>query len=160
MSFDPSTATLASDPDASTVADWIRSNSPGLKSSERQAAAEGMVAALKGGHDGDAGAQQMLQHSFKAMPLAVRKGIRREFFRAQAAAKHSGAPMPKTPGEFFAVEGPKLLHARFTGRGSWRAQAKSWLTGALAHTARTAGARSDEPALQSLTAILAGGKPP
>jgi hypothetical protein len=153
VTFDPSTATPASDPDATSLAEWVRGNSPGVKAADRQAAAAGIVAAFKGGMQTEDTLKSVLASSVKVMPQAARKGVRREWYRAQAAAKKSGGAVPAL-GDFWAAKAPTLLHEKFTGRGSWRAQAKGWLKGATAHVQSTVGLRADDPSLQAMNSLL------
>jgi hypothetical protein len=58
------------------------------------------------------------------------------------------------PSEFWAVNGARIMHERFTGRGSWRAQARQWLTEMFAHIKDTVGLRSDAPILKALNDML------
>lgn len=151
MAFDPSSAKpAADDPDSGKLDEWLRENSPGVKSSARRAAAEGILAAFRGGAQSEDAMREILRHSAKVLPQAVRKGIRREWYRA-AAATDGKKP---TQDEFWAENGTKILNERFTGRGSWRAQAKKWLHGAAEHVQRTAGLRDDTPVLQALSKSL------
>jgi hypothetical protein len=143
VNFDPSTAKPYIDPDAPALAEWIMRASPGTKAAYRETAAQRIVNAFKA--DDVAG---VLQHAERVMPKAVRKGIKR-------AAMQAGS---KSPGEFFAANAGTILSGRFTGRGSWRAQAKRWLADAADHVARTAGVRADAPILAKLSPILADSK--
>lgn len=58
------------------------------------------------------------------------------------------------PSEFWAVNAPRILHERFEGRGSWRAQAKQWMREMVEHVKSTIGMRSDAPVLTALRAAL------
>lgn len=58
------------------------------------------------------------------------------------------------PTEFWAVNGARIMHERFTGRGSWRAQAQQWLREMIEHVKGLAGVRSDSPILKALEEIL------
>lgn len=136
--FDPTTAKPYVDPDSPALAEWITRASPGTKAAYRETAAQRIVNAFKA--DDVAG---VLMHAAKVMPAPVRKGIKR-------AAAQAGA---KSPGEFFAANADKVLAGRFTGRGSWRAQAKQWLAGASDHIARVAGVRADAPILAKIAAL-------
>jgi hypothetical protein len=46
------------------------------------------------------------------------------------------------------------MHERFTGRGSWRAQARQWLKEMFEHIKDTVGLRSDAPILKALNEML------
>lgn len=142
MSFDPTTAKPVIDRDAPALAEWIVRASPGTKASYRETAAQRIVNAFKA--DDVVG---VLQHAERVMPKAVRKGLKR-------AAMQAGA---KSAAEHFAANAGEVLSGRFTGRGSWRAQAKKWLAEASDQMARTAGVRADAPILQQLNAILKKG---
>ena len=142
--FDPSTAKPLADTDGPALAQWITKSSPGVKASYRVSAADRIVSAFKA--DDIAG---VLLHSERVMPRSVRKGIHREWARAKARGEVKG-----TPGEFLAAKAPEILNGRFTGRGSWRAEAKKWLAGAAEHISRTAGVRADAQIHQKLAATL------
>src|SRR5574341_1452429 len=58
------------------------------------------------------------------------------------------------PSEFWAVNGPRILQERFTGRGSWRAEAKQWIKEMIEHIKGTIGLRSDAPVLKALDELL------
>jgi hypothetical protein len=58
------------------------------------------------------------------------------------------------PSEFWAVNGARIMHERFTGRGSWRAQARQWLAEMFEHIKDTVGLRSDAPILKALNEML------
>lgn len=148
--FDPSTAKPLADTDGPALAQWISKSSPGVKASYRESAATRIVNAFKS--DDIAG---VLQNSERVMPKSVRKGIHREWNRAKAQGATGG-----TPGEFLAAKAPEILNGRFTGRGSWRAEAKKWLAGAAEHISRTAGVRGDAQIHQHLAGILGGGDKP
>jgi hypothetical protein len=62
------------------------------------------------------------------------------------------------PSEFWAVNGPRILSERFTGRGSWRAQAKRWLREMVERVKGIVGLRSDAPVLKALDELLDAGK--
>ncbi len=143
MNFDPSTAKPYVDPDSPALAEWIMRASPGTKASYRETAAQRIVNAFKA--DDVAG---VLQHAERVMPKAVRKGIKR-------AAMQAGV---KDAGEFFAANAASVLSGRFTGRGSWRAQAKKWLAEASDQVARTSGIRADAPVLKGLTEVVGSNK--
>jgi hypothetical protein len=153
VKFDPTTATPASDPDSTTFAEWVRGSSPGVRAADRQAAADGIIAAFKGGAQTEDTLKTVLAHSVKILPRAARQGIRREWYRAQAAAKKAGSATPAL-GDFWAAKAPTMLHEKFTGRGSWRAQARGWLKDATSHIQSTVGLRADAPALKSLNSLL------
>ena len=146
--FDPSTAKPLADTDGPALAQWITKSSPGVKASYRVSAADRIVNAFKA--DDIAG---VLMHSERVMPKSVRKGIHREWARAKARGETKG-----TPGEFLAAQAPEILNGRFTGRGSWRAEAKKWLAGAAEHISRTAGVRGDAQIHQKLSGIMKGVK--
>ena len=143
MAFDPSTAQPVEALDGQALATWMSKASQGVKASYRVAAANRIVDAFKA--DDFAG---VLKHSEKVMPKAVRVGIRREWNRAQAAGDNS------KPDDYWAANAGRILNERFTGRGSWRAQAKNWLRGAADYVQKTAGLRSDSPALMALSKAL------
>ena len=73
----------------------------------------------------------------------------REWSRAKARGEAKG-----TAGEFLAAQAPEILNGRFTGRGSWRAEAKKWLAGAAEHISRTAGVRADAQIHQHMSGIV------
>ena len=58
------------------------------------------------------------------------------------------------PTEFWAVNGARIMHERFTGRGSWRAQARQWLQEMVEHLKGLARVRSDSPILKALDDVL------
>lgn len=58
------------------------------------------------------------------------------------------------PTEYWAVNGARIMHERFTGRGSWRAQARQWLREMIEHVKETVGVRSDSPLLKALNEML------
>lgn len=58
------------------------------------------------------------------------------------------------PTEFWAVNGARILHERFTGRGSWRAEAIRWLKDMVEHVKGSVGLRSDSPILKALEEVL------
>src|SRR5574341_1288472 len=58
------------------------------------------------------------------------------------------------PSEFWAVNGPRILQERFTGRGSWRAETKQWIKEMIEHIKGTIGLRSDAPVLKALDELL------
>jgi len=58
------------------------------------------------------------------------------------------------PTEYWAVNGARIMHERFTGRGSWRAQARQWLREMIEHVKGTVGIRSDSPLLKTLNKML------
>jgi len=58
------------------------------------------------------------------------------------------------PTEYWAVNGARIMHERFTGRGSWRAQARQWLREMIEHVKGTVGIRSDSPLLKALNEML------
>lgn len=146
--FDPSTAKPLADTDGPALAQWITKSSPGVKASYRSTAADRIVTAFKA--DDIAG---VLMHSERVMPKSVRKGIHREWSRAKARGEAKG-----TPGDFLAANGAQILNGRFTGRGSWRAEAKKWLSDAAEHISRTAGVRGDAQIHQRLSGILGKAK--
>lgn len=95
----------------------------------------------------DAGAaRDVLRHSEPLMPDPVRRGIARAWKRSKG--KHAD------PGAFWGAEGPRVLHERFTGRGSWRAQGRQWLRGMVDHVASTVGTRADAPLMAALDGVL------
>jgi hypothetical protein len=143
--FDPTTAKPYVDPDSPALAEWITRASPGTKAAYRETAAQRIVNAFKA--DDVAG---VLMHAERVMPKAVRKGIKR-------AAARAGA---KSAGEFFAQNAGEVLAGRFTGRGSWRAQAKKWLAEASDHVARVSGVRADAPVLAKIAALTRQEKAP
>lgn len=58
------------------------------------------------------------------------------------------------PTEYWAVNGARIMHERFTGRGSWRAQARQWLREMIEHVKGTVGVRSDSALLKALNEVL------
>lgn len=58
------------------------------------------------------------------------------------------------PTEYWAVNGARIMHERFTGRGSWRAQAQQWLREMIEHVKGTVGVRSDSALLKALNEVL------
>ena len=58
------------------------------------------------------------------------------------------------PTEYWAVNGARILHERFTGRGSWRAQAKQWMKEMIEQVKGTAGIKSDAAILKALDEVL------
>lgn len=58
------------------------------------------------------------------------------------------------PTEYWAVNGARILHERFTGRGSWRAQAKQWMKEMIEHVKGVAGIKSDAAILKALGEVL------
>ena len=149
MAFDPSTAKPIDDPDAGGLEEWLRENSPGTKAADRRAAAQGLLAAFRGGAQTEEAMREVLRHSAKVMPGAVRKGIRREWYRAAAADRKKGGEA-----DFWAKHGSRILNEKFIGRGSWRAQAKKWLRGATDHVQRAVGLRDDTPVLRAIAKAL------
>lgn len=142
MVFDPTSAQPAEATDGKALATWMSKASQGVKASYRSSAAERIVSAFKA--DDVAG---VLKHSERVMPKAVRQGIKREWNRAQGAGDKS------KPDEFWAANAGRILGERFTGRGSWRAQAKNWLREATDQVQRTAGLRADAQTVAALNAM-------
>ncbi len=58
------------------------------------------------------------------------------------------------PTEYWAVNGARIMHERFTGRGSWRAQARQWMREMIEHVKGTVGVRSDSALLKALNEML------
>lgn len=58
------------------------------------------------------------------------------------------------PTEYWAVNGARIMHERFTGRGSWRAQARQWMREMIEHVKGTVGIRSDSALLKALNEML------
>lgn len=58
------------------------------------------------------------------------------------------------PTEYWAVNGARIMHERFTGRGSWRAQARQWMREMVEHVKGTVGVRSDSALLKALNEML------
>ena len=58
------------------------------------------------------------------------------------------------PTEYWAVNGARILHERFTGRGSWRAQAKQWMKEMIEQIKGIAGIKSDAAILKALGEVL------
>jgi len=154
VSFDPDTAMLDSDPDADSLRDWMKTASSGVKASDRQAAAEGIIAAFKGGAGSEDALREVLKHSAKVLPQAVRKGIRRDWYRAHAK---DGKNAPDIS-DYWAKHASQLLtDGHFVGRGSWRDQAKRWLRGATEHVVKTTGVRADAPLLEGMNKLTEKG---
>lgn len=137
---------------------------------------------------------EILHHSERLMPEAVRKGIRKEWERAYAKALAKTEPgsvqrqvmqdflgmmagdakargrvldafrggildkgthyQLTNPSEFWAVNGARIMHERFTGRGSWRAQARQWLREMVEKVKDLVGLRSDAAVLRALRDVL------
>lgn len=58
------------------------------------------------------------------------------------------------PTEYWAVNGARILHERFTARGSWRAQAKQWMKEMIEQVKGIAGIKSDAAILKALGEVL------
>lgn len=146
--FDPRTAAPAeddsADEDAKALDQWASTASPGVKPAARRAAVKGMTLAFRGND-----IHGLLRHSIKIMPGAVRKGVEREWNRAVAKTGKK-----QSMEDYWAENGTKVLNERFVGRGSWRAQAKSWLGNALDNAHKTLGVRADSPVAQALDKAL------
>lgn len=104
-----------------------------------------------------AGASPERQKAFEAMQRAA--GGDKEALSATKQAFKDGL-LEKSdyqltnPTEFWAVNGARILHERFTGRGSWRAEARRWLKDMVEHIKGTVGLRSDAPILKALDEVL------
>ena len=153
--FDPTGASLVADPDTVALATHISGVTGGVSASRAMDAADHIVAAFKGGQDPESAVHQILWSSMPVMPFEVRKGIRRAYYQQVAGAKPN-SPQPD-PAQFWADNAKQILAGKFSGRGSWRAQAKNWLANIANHVQRTAGVRSDDPVYQSLTNLTAPG---
>ena len=146
--FDPRTATPAEDDsvddDAKALEQWASVASPGVKPAARRAALKGMTLAFRGND-----IHGVLRHSIKIMPGAVRKGVEREWNRAAAKAGKK-----QSLEDFWAENGTRMLNERFVGRGSWRAQAKTWLRNAVDNAHKAVGLRADSAVAQELNKAL------
>lgn len=58
------------------------------------------------------------------------------------------------PTEYWAVNGARILHERFTGRGSWRAQARQWMNEMVERVKGFAGMPSESAILKALGEVL------
>ena len=58
------------------------------------------------------------------------------------------------PTEYWAVNGARILHERFTGRGSWRAQARQWMNEMVERVKGFAGMPSESAILKALDEVL------
>lgn len=58
------------------------------------------------------------------------------------------------PTEYWAVNGARILHERFTGRGSWRAQARQWMNEMVERVKSFAGMPSESAILKALDEVL------
>jgi hypothetical protein len=58
------------------------------------------------------------------------------------------------PTEYWAENASEILRDRFTGRGSWRAEARQWLSDMIEHLKGVVGLRSDSAILKALDTIL------
>lgn len=151
MAFDPSTATLADDPDASALGKWMLANAKGASARTRKEAAEGIVAAFKGNALPEDAMREILRSSAKALPQAARRGLRKAWYKAQAADKSRKLD----EAEFWADNAAKIMSEKFTGRGSWRASARKWLRQVTSEAVRVAGVRADDPTLKAVEKLLA-----
>jgi len=152
MPFDPNTAQLHDDPDAGALTDWFKVNSPGASARTRKEAAEGLVAAFKGNAMPEDAARDVLRAVHKAMPSTVRQGMRKSWAKAKAAGERD------VEREFWAKNVDKILTEKVTGRGSWRAQARKWMRGALDEVTRVVGLRADDPTRKAIEDALGDSK--
>ena len=58
------------------------------------------------------------------------------------------------PTEYWAVNGARILHERFTGRGSWRSQARQWMNEMVERVKSFAGMPSESAILKALDEVL------
>lgn len=151
MPFDPNTAKLVEDSDAAALGKWMLANARGASARTRKDAAEGIVAAFKGSAPPDDAVREILRASAKAMPQAVRRGLRKAMGKAQRAA---GKDQKALESDFWADNAEMILNEKATGRGSWRASARKWLRQASMEAVRVAGVRADDPALKALEKVL------
>ena len=98
--------------------------------------ADALKLALRAMEDGDASAYNDMKPYFKS------KVLTRDDYRMV------------NPTEWWAENASEVLHGRFSGRGSWRAEAKQWLSELIEHLKGTVGLRSDAPILKALDEIL------
>lgn len=151
MPFDPTTAVLADDPDAGSFGNWMKDNARSASARTRKEAADSIVAAFKGNAMPEDAVKEILRSSAGVLPQAARKGLRRAWYQAQAAKKTEA----RNEADFLAEHGPKVLHEKFTGRGSWRSSAKKWLRQATTEATRVVGVRADDPTLKAVEKLLA-----
>jgi len=150
VAFDESTAQLHDDPDAGTFGKWMLANAKGASARTRKEAAEGIVAAFKGNALPEDAVREILRSSHKVLPPAARRGLRKAWYKAQAASKDQKID----EGDFWADNAAKIMGEKFTGRGSWRASARKWLKQATAEAVRVAGVRADDPTLKAVERLL------
>lgn len=150
MPFDETTAQLHDDPDAGTFGKWMLANARGASARTRKEAAEGIVAAFKGNAMPEDAVREILRSSHKVLPQAARRGLRKAWYKAQAADKSQKLD----EAEFWADNAAKIMSEKFTGRGSWRASARKWLKQATAEAVRVAGVRADDPTLKAVEKLL------
>ena len=99
--------------------------------------ADALKLVLRAMEDGDASAMEELIPYFQSKTLDRKKDYRLV-----------------NPTEFWAENASEILHGRFSGRGSWRAEAKIWVKELIEHLKATVGLRSDAPILKALDEIL------
>lgn len=150
MPFDESTAQLHDDPDAGSFGKWMLANAKGASARTRKEAAEGIVAAFKGNAMPEDAMREILRSSAKVLPQAARRGLRKAWYKAQAADKSRKLD----EAEFWADNAAKIMSEKFTGRGSWRASARKWLRQATSEAVRVAGVRADDPTLKAVEKLL------
>jgi hypothetical protein len=83
------------------------------------------------------------------LPQAARRGLRKAWYKAQAASKGK-----IDEGDFWADNAAAILNEKATGRGSWRAGARKWLKQATGEAVRVAGVRADDPTLKAVENLL------
>lgn len=150
MAFDESTAQLHDDDDSKALGAWMKANARGASARTRKEAADGIVAAFRGNALPEDAVKEILRSSAKVLPQAARRGLRKAWYRAQAARKTQA----KSEDDFWAEQAHEVLGDRFTGRGSWRAGARKWLQQATAEAVRIAGVRADDPTLKAVEKLL------
>jgi hypothetical protein len=104
-----------------------------------------------------AGAEQ--RAVFRDLQDAMNKGDHKALERVQDAVKTGVLDANEmyqlvNPTEFWAVNGARILHERFTGRGTWRAEARQWLKEMIEQVKQIVGLRSDAPVLKALDEVL------
>lgn len=172
----------------------VRASPEGVKALGDYNPASEIVRIFKDHANAQTAAHEIMHHTERMMPSAVREGIRKEWTKAYAKALAATKPgsvqrqvmqdfLPMmagdakarervlkafqggildknthyqltNPSEFWAVNAARILHERFTGRGSWRAQARQWLKEMVEKVKGLVGLRSDAAVLKALGNVL------